>query len=80
MSRIADIDVTHAEPAMRKVLEGQAARWGSPLLNHLIYARVPAIFRAVRAMWSGIDAAGHIEGSLTALVNRRVAYLNGCEF
>jgi hypothetical protein len=49
-------------------------------LNHLIYARRPTIFRGVRAMWGGLDASGLVAPALTALVNRRVAFLNGCEF
>jgi hypothetical protein len=31
-------------------------------------------------MWGGLDASGLIEPALTALLNRRVAYLIGCEF
>jgi hypothetical protein len=31
-------------------------------------------------MWTGIDASGLIGGALRALVNRRVAALNRCEF
>jgi hypothetical protein len=63
-----------------RVSEAQAKRWGGPLLNHPIYARRPAIFRGARGMWGGLDASGLIEPALTALLNRRVAYLNGCEF
>jgi hypothetical protein len=63
-----------------KVLAAQAKRWGAPLLNHLVYARRPSIFRGARGMWTGIDASGLIDGKLTALVNRRVAFLNRCEF
>jgi hypothetical protein len=80
MTRIPGIDPSGAEPAVRAVLEAQARKWGGPLLNHLIYARRPAIFRAVRGMWAGIDASGLIDGALTAIVNRRVAGLNGCVF
>ena len=58
----------------------QAKRWGAPLLNHLVYARRPSIFRGARAMWQGIDASGLIDARLQALLNRRVASLNGCEF
>jgi hypothetical protein len=65
---------------IKSVLEAQTTKWGRPLLNHLIYARVPAIFGAVRAMWSGIASAGLIEESLQAMVNRRVAQLNRCDF
>ena len=43
-------------------------------------ARRPSIFRGARAMWTGLGASGLIDGRLAALVNRRVAALNGCEF
>jgi hypothetical protein len=80
MARIPDVDLQAIEPSVQKIFDGQRTRWGGPLLNHLLYARVPAIFRAVRAMWSGIDAAGLVDEGLKALLNRRVAFLNGCEF
>jgi len=31
-------------------------------------------------MWTGIATSGLIDEKLQALVNRRVAWLNGCEF
>ncbi|MCA1633809.1 MAG: hypothetical protein LC802_08845 [Acidobacteria bacterium] len=65
---------------VRRVLEAQARSWGAPLLNHLLYARRPSIFRGARAMWQGIEASGLVDARLQALVNRRVAALNGCEF
>jgi alkylhydroperoxidase family enzyme len=80
MARVKDVNPGEVESSIRKVLEAQSARWGAPLLNHLIYARRPTIFRGVRAMWTGIDASALIDGRLAALINRRVAYLNGCEF
>jgi len=80
MARIANADVATADKYVRTVLEAQAKEWGGPLLNHLIYARRPSIFKGARAMWTGIEASGLIEPSLRALLNRRVAFLNGCEF
>ena len=62
------------------MLDAQAKKWGAPLLNHLVYARRPSIFLAVRGMWSGIDSSGQIDEKLKAMINRRVAFLNGCEF
>ena len=78
--RIEGVDPESAGPRIRAVLDAQAAKWGAPLRNHLVYARVPALFRAVRAMWSGLDEAGLVDAKLHALLNRRVASLNGCEF
>jgi hypothetical protein len=80
MARIDGVDPERADRKVKAVFEAQAERWGAPLLNHLLYARRADIFRGARAMWSGIDASGLIDPKLVALVNRRVAALNGCEF
>jgi hypothetical protein len=78
--RIDGVNPDEAEGYVRQVFEAQRKKWGAPLLNHLLYARRPTIFRGVRAMWTGLDSSGLIDGKLAALVNRRVAALNGCEF
>ena len=80
MARVPGVNPEAVEPHIKSVFDGQAEKWGAPLLNHLIYARRPSIFRGVRAMWTGMDASGLIDPKLRALVNRRVASLNGCEF
>ena len=80
MARVPDADMDNAERYVKQVLDAQKVKWGAPLLNHLLYARRPSIFRGARAMWSGIDSSGLIPDELKALVNRRVAFLNGCEF
>lgn len=80
MTRINGVDPNRAEKQMQAVLEAQAKKWGAPLANHLLYARRPTIFRGARGMWSGLDASGLVDPKLIALVNRRVAALNGCVF
>ncbi len=80
MTRIADVNLKEVDKYVAGVLEAQKKSWGAPLLNHLLYARRPSIFRGARAMWGGIEVSGLIEPSLRALINRRVAALNGCEF
>jgi alkylhydroperoxidase family enzyme len=80
MARVEGVDPGRTEKRIRAVLEAQTKRWGGPLLNHLVYARRPTIFRGVRAMWGGLDASGRVDPRLVALVNRRVATLNGCVF
>jgi len=80
MARVPDADVDQLDRSIRAVLDAQAKKWGAPLLNHLIYARRPSIFKGARMMWSGLDASGLIDPRLVALINRRVAFLNGCEF
>lgn len=80
MARISNADLDTAERYVKQVLDAQKEKWGAPLFNHLLYARRPSIFRGARAMWAGIDSSGLIPDELKALVNRRVAFLNGCEF
>ena len=80
MARIKDVDIATLDPRVQAVLEAQSKKWGAPLLNHLLYARRPSIFRGVRGMWGGIGESGLIPGGLQALINRRVAFHNGCVF
>jgi len=80
MSRIAGVDPTSASGFIKQIFDAQRERYGSPLLNHLVYARRPTIFRGVRMMWTGIDSSGLIEPKLQTLINRRVASINHCEF
>jgi alkylhydroperoxidase family enzyme len=80
MARIAGVDLERADRYARDVLAAQKKTWGAPLLNHLLYARRPTIFRGARAMWTGIDSSGLIDAGLRSLINRRVASINHCEF
>ena len=80
MARIDGIDPSEADGYAKQILAAQTKKWGAPLLNHLFYARRPSIFRGARGMWTGIEASGLIDGKLKALINRRVAAINGCEF
>jgi hypothetical protein len=81
MARIEGVEVESvSDEYTARVLAAQAKTWGAPLLNHLVYARRPTIFRGARGMWGGLEASGLIDTKLVALLNRRVAALNGCEF
>ena len=80
MARIEGIDPEQAEGPIAVVFRAQSERWGAPLANHLLYARRPSIFRGARAMWGGLDQSGLLDPGLVALVNRRVAIINRCEF
>ena len=80
MTRIEGIDPNLADGYAKQIFAAQTKKWGAPLLNHLYYARRPSIFRGARGMWNGIEASGLIDGKLKALINRRVAAINGCEF
>jgi hypothetical protein len=80
MSRISPADPSAVSPEISRVLDAQAKTWGAPLLNHLVYARLPALFRGVRGMWSALSQLRLIDLQLESLVNRRVAAHNRCVF
>lgn len=80
MARIDGVNPEDVDGPIAAVFAAQAKRWGAPLLNHLVYARRPTIFRGARGMWTGLDASGLLDSRLVALVNRRVAAINGCGF
>jgi hypothetical protein len=80
MQRIPPADASSLPPEILRVLEAQSRTWGGPLLNHLVYARLPALFRGVRGMWGALGQLGLIDLQLESLVNRRVAAHNGCVF
>ena len=80
MSRVEGVDRSALPPEVSRVLDAQARKWGAPLANHLVYARLPALFRGVRGMWGALGQLGLIELQLESLVNRRVAMHNGCVF
>jgi hypothetical protein len=80
MSRIEGADPAGLETPIRRVLQGQAEIWGAPLANHLVYARRPSLFRAFRGVWLVLNKDTVLDEKLVALVNRRVAGINGCLF
>lgn len=80
MARIDAVNLDEVDSYIKQVFDAQTKQWGAPLLNHLLYARRPTIFRGARGMWTGIGSSGLIDGGLQALINRRVASINHCEF
>jgi hypothetical protein len=80
MARIDGVNPDEANGYLKQVFEAQTKKWGAPLLNHLVYARRPTIFRGARGMWMGIEGSGLIDNGLQSLINRRVASINHCEF
>jgi AhpD family alkylhydroperoxidase len=80
-TRIPPVDVETRPDDLRETLEQQRKLWGAPLYPYLFYARHPAYFRAAKAMWAALqEDAKRVPGTLRALLNRRVAWWNGCEY
>jgi alkylhydroperoxidase family enzyme len=80
-TRIPPVDVETLPDDLRHTLEGQRELHGAPLYPYLFYARNPAYFRAAQEMWAVLQQeTKRVPGTLRALLNRRVAGWNGCEF
>ena len=80
-TRIPPVDVATLPDDLRETLEEQKKLRGEPLYPYLFYARNPAYFRAAQAMWTALtQETTRVPGALRALLNRRVAWWNGCEF
>jgi len=80
-TRIPPVDVETLPDDLRDTLEEQRKLRGAPLYPYLFYARNPAFFRAAKEMWAALQqGATRVPPALRALLNRRVAGWNGCEF
>jgi AhpD family alkylhydroperoxidase len=80
-TRIPPVDIDTRPDDLRETLAEQRKLWGAPLYPYLFYARHPAYFRAAKAMWAALqEDATRVPAALRALVNRRVAWWNGCEY
>ena len=80
-TRIPPVDIETLPPDLRDTLEEQRKLRGEPLYPYLFYARNPAYFRAAKEMWTALQQeAKRVPVTLRALLNRRVASWNGCEF
>ena len=80
-TRIPPVDVETLSADLRQTLDAQIKLRGAPLHPYLFYARNPAYFRAATAMWAALQGeTKRVPLALRAMLNRRVAWWNGCEF
>ena len=80
-TRIPPVDVETLPLDIRETLEEQRKLYGAPLYPYLFYARNPAYFRAAKAMWAALQQeTKRVPPGLRALLNRREASWNACEF
>jgi alkylhydroperoxidase family enzyme len=80
-TRIPPVDEETLPEDLCETLKGQRRRYGVPLYPYLFYARNTAYFRAANTMWAALlQETTQVPGTLRVLLNRRVAWWNGCEF
>jgi len=80
-TRIAPMEAEKLPDDLRETLKEQAKVHGAPLHPYLFYARNPGYFRAAQRMFAVLQQeTKRVPATLRALLNRRVAAWNGCEF
>jgi len=81
LQRRPPVDIQTLPDDLRDTLEEQRKSRGAPLYPYLVYARNPAYFRAANTMFAVLrEETRRVPATLRALLNRRVAAWNGCEF
>src|SRR5665213_673188 len=80
-TRIPPVAIETCPADLRETLGEQRKLWGKPLYPYLFYARHPPYFRAANIMWTALqEEATRVPGTLRALINRRVAWWNHCDY
>ena len=80
-TRIAPMAEETLPDDLRATLAEQKKLYGAPLHPYLFYARNPGYFRAAKTMFATMQKEmKRVPPILRALLNRRVAAWNGCEF
>ena len=80
MPRIKEVDLDQAPPEVRKAFEQQIEQSGMVFNPSKVYAHVPSIMFAANHLAEAIGSGPHVDPEILAMVNTRVAQINGCPF
>jgi alkylhydroperoxidase family enzyme len=80
MPRISEIEDSGGNPVLRDIFDKERAFFGDLLNPTKIMAHCPPILRAAKLLGASIEQSGQLPKALLALVNFRVASINGCPF
>lgn len=80
MPRIPELPLPTTDPLARELIERQVDEYGFVLNTTRVFGYRPTIMRGVGQLQAGIDESGLLDAELKALLNVRVASINGCPF
>ena len=80
MPRVREIDQPGDDPILIELYEKEREAFGFVLNTTRVMAQRPGILRAAKQLGAAIDKSGLLPKELVALVNLRVALINGCPF
>jgi len=80
MPRVSEIEDAGGDPVLAEIFEKERAAFGDLLNPTKVMAHCPPILRASKLLGASIEQSGLLPKALLALVNFRVASINGCPF
>ena len=80
MPRVREIEDAGGDPVLTEIFAREREIFGDLLNPTKVMAHCPPILAAAKALGAAIDKSGRLPTPLLALVNFRVASLNGCPF
>ena len=78
--RVREVEDPGADPILEELYEKEQEAFGFVLNTTKVMAQRPGILRAAKQLGAAIDRSGFLPKELVALVNLRVALINGCPF
>ncbi len=80
MPRVREIEDAGGDPILQEIFDRQRQMFGDVLNPTKVMAHCPPILKAAKALGAAIGQSGLLPSTLLALVNFRVASINGCPF
>ncbi|HEY1795062.1 MAG TPA: hypothetical protein VGG57_02970 [Stellaceae bacterium] len=80
MPRVTEIEDAGDNLVLKEIFERERAMFGDLLNPTKVMAHCPPILRAAKLLGASIEQSGQLPKALLALVNFRVASINGCPF
>jgi alkylhydroperoxidase family enzyme len=80
MPRVREIDEPGDDPVLKETFAREQELFGFILNPTKVQAHTPGIMKAAKQLSIAVDRSGLVPKELLALVNVRVALINGCPF
>jgi alkylhydroperoxidase family enzyme len=80
MPRVREIDEPGDDPILKETFDREQELFGFILNPTKVQAHTPGIMKAAKQLSVAVDRSGLLPKELLALVNVRVALINGCPF
>jgi len=78
--RVSEIDQPGDDPILKETFAREQELFGFVLNPTKVQAHTPGIMKAAKQLSLAVDRSGLLPKELLALVNVRVALINGCPF